>query len=177
MAKSECTDEELVRGVLAGSRDAASHLFERHWEQAWRVAYSITGMRATADDIAQESLVQAFASLASFEGKSLFSTWLRRIIINRSLNVLRSPLFLPLEMPCHEDQSSTSDTYRSDEATRMVEAVRELPFDRRVVVVLRHWIGLSPAEIAELVDVPEGTVNSRLARGVEQLRLELEVSA
>jgi RNA polymerase sigma-70 factor, ECF subfamily len=84
------TDEELVAEARAGSRDAAAELFERHWPAAWRVAFTLTGTVASAEDVAQDSFERAFSALRSFNGRSAFSTWLYRIVVNRALNVRRS---------------------------------------------------------------------------------------
>jgi RNA polymerase sigma-70 factor (ECF subfamily) len=165
------TDGELVAAARAGSREAAAELFERHWPAAWRAAYAITGRRAMADDVAQDAFERAFAALSRFDRRRPFAPWLHRIVVNRSLDLLRSERRLVggdvVEGEWHDSESG-------DRA--LLEAVASLPLQRRVVVVLRYGLGFAPATIATILGVPEGTVHSRLARALEQLREELEVN-
>jgi RNA polymerase sigma-70 factor, ECF subfamily len=165
------TDGELVAAARAGSRDAAAELFERHWPGAWRAAYAITGRRAMADDIAQDAFERAFSALSRFDRRRPFAPWLHRIVVNRSLDLLRSERRLVggeiVEGEWHDAESG-------DRA--LLDAVASLPLQRRVVVVLRYGLGFAPAAIATILGVPEGTVHSRLARALEQLRAELEVN-
>ncbi len=166
------TDAELVTAARTGSRDAAAELFERHWPGAWRAAYAITGRRAMADDVAQDAFERAFAALSRFDERRPFAPWLHRIVVNRSLDLLRSERRLvggeivelaEWDDPRHGDRE-------------LLEAVADLPMQRRVVVVLRYGLGFAPSAIAAILDLPEGTVHSRLARALEQLRKELEVN-
>ena len=165
------SDGELVAAARHGSRDAAAELFERHWPGAWRAAYAITGRRAMADDVAQDAFERAFAALSRFDERRPFAPWLHRIVVNRSLDLLRSERRLVggevVELEWHD----VADGDRG-----LLEAVASLPLQRRVVVVLRYGLGFAPPAIASILGVPEGTVHSRLARALEQLREELEVN-
>jgi RNA polymerase sigma-70 factor (ECF subfamily) len=165
------TDGELVAAARAGSREAAAELFERHWPGAWRAAYAITGRRAMADDVAQDAFERAFAALSRFDRRRPFAPWLHRIVVNRSLDLLRSERRLVGgEVP----EGEWRDAEDGDRA--LLDAVASLPLQRRVVVVLRYGLGFAPADIASILGLPVGTVHSRLARALEQLRAELEVN-
>jgi RNA polymerase sigma-70 factor (ECF subfamily) len=164
------TDEELVADAQAGSRDAAGQLFERHWPAAWRVAFALTGTVASAEDVAQDSFERAFSALETFNGRSAFSTWLYRIVVNRALNVLRHEGRLAQLDP----EAVRSSAVTSQEISDVAEAVSRLSEDRRAVVILRYWLGFAPTEIAEILEVPVGTVHSRLGRALTDLRSELE---
>src|SRR6476646_11870125 len=83
-------DGELVARARQGSRDAAAELFSRHWPGAWRVARAVTGRRDMADDVAQDAFERAFAALHRFDRRRPFAPWLQRIVVNRSLDLLRS---------------------------------------------------------------------------------------
>jgi RNA polymerase sigma-70 factor (ECF subfamily) len=124
-----------------------------------------------ADDVAQDAFERAFAALSRFDRRRPFAPWLHRIVVNRSLDLLRSERRLVggeiVEGEWHDAESG-------DRA--LLEAVASLPLQRRVVVVLRYGLGFAPAAIATILGVPEGTVHSRLARALEQLRAELEVN-
>lgn len=154
-----------------GSAEAASILFERHWPAAWRTALGITGSTADADDVAQESFERAFGRITDFRRRSSFRTWLLRIVINRSLNLVRDRARLtPLDIEQGEhfdDPSSEPD---------VIAAVAHLHPERRVVVALRYWLDCSPTEIAATLGVPVGTVHSRLSRALADVRRELEVN-
>jgi RNA polymerase sigma-70 factor (ECF subfamily) len=165
-------DRRLIRAARRGDRDAAGELFRRHWPAAWRAAYGVTGRRAMADDIAADAFERAFAALGRFDDRRPFVPWLHRIVVNRALDLLRSERRLVGE-PAGE-QASAPGLDEGDRA--LLEAVAALPLQRRVVVVLRYGIGMRPEEIAKVLDLPTGTVHSRLARALEQLREGSEVS-
>jgi RNA polymerase sigma-70 factor, ECF subfamily len=166
------TDEELVSEARAGSRDAAAELFERHWLAAWRVAFALTGTAAGAEDVAQDSFERAFSGLWTFNGRSAFSTWLYRIVVNRALNVRRSEARLVhVEGPY---RALLGEVLPS--GTEIADAVARLPSDRRAVVVMRYWLGFAPSEIAAILDLPVGTAHSRLGRALADLRKELEAT-
>jgi RNA polymerase sigma-70 factor, ECF subfamily len=166
-------DRQLVAEAAAGSRAAGSELFERHWDTAWRLAYSVSRDRAIADDIAQDAFERAFRGLASFNGRSSFRTWLCRIVANRAVDVARGARpWVELE------EAATLAPESEDEAVDdrdVLDAVAALPLERRTVVALRYWGRFTPPEIAEVLDLPVGTVHSRLARALTELRSRLDV--
>jgi RNA polymerase sigma-70 factor (ECF subfamily) len=167
------TDAELVVLARDGRREAAGELFSRYWAAAWRAAYAITGRRAMADDVAQDAFERAFAALSRFDERRPFAPWLHRIVVNRSLDLLRTERRLvggegELESP------ERVDPHSGDAA--LLEAVARLSEPRRVVLVLRYGLGYPPPVIAELLGLPVGTVHSRLARALDELRAESEVN-
>lgn len=168
----ERSDRDLVRAARRGDRDAAAALFRRYWPSAWRVALALTGRRAMADDVASDAFERAFAALDRFDERRPFSPWLHRIVANRALDVLRAERHLAggeaLEIV------DTQPDHRSGDRG-LLAAVGELSLERRVVVLLRYGVGMTPKEIARTLDLPVGTVNSRLARSLEQLRDSFEV--
>ena len=164
-------DAELVARAKRGSSKAAEALIDRHWERAWYAAYALTGNRADADEVTQDAFERAFRSVRKFDGRSAFATWLHRIVVNRALDVVRRER---RDAPV----AQATQCYLLDEPARddeLVEAIAGLGRDRRTVVVLRYWLDLSPHEIAEVLDLPVGTVHSRLARALAELRSHLEV--
>src|SRR5437764_851614 len=162
------SDGELVRRARAGSRDAAGELFERHWPGAWRAARVITGSRAMADDVAQDAFERAFAALGRFDERRPFGAWLHRIVVNRSLDLLRSERRLVGIDLMEERAGGWRDIGAENRA--LLAAVAALSEQRRVAVVLRYGLGYPPPEIAALLGVPVGTVHSRLARALDDLR-------
>jgi RNA polymerase sigma-70 factor (ECF subfamily) len=160
-------DRVLVQRARHGSRSAAGELFERHWPGAWRAAFAVTGRRDVAEDVAQDGFERAFAALDRFDPHRPFGPWLHRIVVNRALDVLRKDRRLVAmdEVPEHAVWDAEGD---GDHA--MLAAVATLSPDRRAVCVLRFGLGYAPGEIAELLEVPVGTVHSRLARALDDLR-------
>jgi RNA polymerase sigma-70 factor (ECF subfamily) len=165
------TDFELVRRARRGSRAAAAELFERHWNRAWRVALAITQNRAYADDAAQQAFERAYRGIAAFDGRSSFATWLHRIVVNQALNTLRQERRRAEPVEVESRGFGTAD----DRFEEVAEALEALPEERRLVLILRYWLDLTPPEIGDLLEIATGTVHSRLARALEDLRKELEV--
>ena len=168
----EPNDRELVRKARRGDREAAAALFRRYWRDAWRAAYAITGRRSLADDIASEGFERAFAALGRFDDRRPFGPWLHRIVANRALDVLRAERRLSdEELP---ELPDSAPPYEVGDRS-LLAAVAGLSLERRVVVVLRYGVGMTPKQIGDALDLPVGTVNSRLARALEQLRESSEV--
>jgi RNA polymerase sigma-70 factor (ECF subfamily) len=168
----EPSDRDLVRRARRGDRDAAADLFRRYWREAWRAAYAITGRRALADDVAADAFERAFAALGRFDDRRPFGPWLHRIVANRAIDLVRAERRISgEELPETADRSTGYDAGDGG----LLAAVAELPLERRVVVVLRFGVGMTPKQIAKTLDLPVGTVNSRLARALEQLRESMEV--
>lgn len=161
-----------MRAACDGSREARSRLFERHWPAAWRRAVTITGRRALAEDVAQDAFERAFRALPDFDGRAPFGAWLARIVTNRAIDALRAERRLTdldeADAPVTDWLDGTDD----DLALRAM--VARLGAERRVVIVLRYWLDESPAEIAEALGLPIGTVHSRLARALKDLRTMLK---
>lgn len=168
------TDHELVRRARAGSAEAVGELFRRHWTGAWRAAVGITGSRALADDVAQDAFERAIRALDRFDGRRPFAAWLHRIVVNRCHDVMRRERRLT---GIGDQLVDPADAPDPDPLLRaqVRAALARLPLDRRTVIVLHHWLGHPTAEIAAILDVPVGTVHSRMSRGMAELRHSLEV--
>jgi RNA polymerase sigma-70 factor (ECF subfamily) len=139
----------------------------RHWPSIWHVVYGLTGRASLAEEIAQDAFARAFAALDRFDETRPLGPWLRKIALNRAIDELRHERRLALVEP----PEGAYEAVLPDDAT--LDAVRCLDPDRRAVIVLRFWLDWSLEQIAEALDVPLGTVSSRLTRGLEDLRREL----
>lgn len=164
------SDDALVMEARRGSQRAVGDLFDRHWRAVWRASFAIARRHAIAEDCAQEAFVRAFGALDDYRGPS-FGAWVGRIAVNRTLNELRRDR-RSAALP--DDTVDPAGGMPLPDAA-LERALADLPPERRAVVVLRYWLGYTPAEIAPLLDVPVGTVHSRLARALGQLREHLEV--
>src|ERR671932_640845 len=140
------SDARLVELARGGSREAAGALFDRHWPGAWRAAYAVTGRRELADDVAQDAFERAFAALARFDERRPFAPWLHRIVVNRSLDLLRSERRLVGDAEL--ERLEWHDLEAADH--ELLAAVAALSLQRRIVIVLRYGLGYSPSAIAEL---------------------------
>lgn len=170
-------DPELIALVRAGSTDAAGTLFDRYWEFSWRAAYAVTADRALADDAAQEAIQRAFAALDRFDTTRPFGPWLKRITINRAIDELRRAGRAASRIPDEPElrRGPSGEAVDSDDRLLAVaDAVAALDAGKRLVVVLRYWLDLPLDEIAGALGLPVGTVNSRLSRSLDELRLALE---
>lgn len=155
-----------VRGAQAGSASDLEALFRAYWPRAFRAAYLVAHDAAAAEDIAQESFLAAIRALDRFDRGRPFGPWLHRIVVNRAIDWSRARTLraeselqeVPADQPDHSD------------ADRLATAITRLPEEQRAVIVLRHLLEYTPGEIADLLELPRGTVNSRLRRGLDALK-------
>jgi RNA polymerase sigma-70 factor (ECF subfamily) len=167
------SDAALVRAAQRGSADAIDELFRRHWPAAHRAAWLVVHDAAAAEDIAQEAFLSALRALDRFDRRRPLGPWLHRIVVNRAIDWSRGRALRPetaadtLPEPAAPDASAAI----GDE---VVAALADLGPEHRAVVVLRHLLGYTPGEIATMLDLPRGTVNSRLRRALDALAVALE---
>jgi RNA polymerase sigma-70 factor (ECF subfamily) len=162
----------LVKQARKGSRESATELFRRHWPDVWRVAYSVLGSRTAADDAAQEAMISAFAALARFDERRPLGPWLKRIAFNRAIDELRRQRLRHEEVLAGDE--SLPEASELALANPIAAAVAKLPLERRTIIVLHYWLDCSRGQIAEILDLPVGTVASRLGRALSELRSRLE---
>jgi RNA polymerase sigma-70 factor (ECF subfamily) len=158
-----------VAAARSGDRAALEELLRTHHDRLYALARRITGNDADAADATQEALIAIVRGLPRFDGRSSFGTWAYRVTANACLDELRRrrrrPLLdLPDEPPDRADTAAALDTVIADRL-RLDAALAELPEDFRVAVVLRDVCDLDYAEIADVLQLPPGTVRSRIARG------------
>lgn len=169
------SERKLIRAAQGGSEAAMEELFRRHWPRAQRAAFLVVHDRAAAEDIAQEAFLSALRALDRFDRRRPFGPWLHRIVVNRAIDharsrKLRREVGSDVEM-AGEPEVRAAPTGVSDE---LMAAMGTLSPDHRAVIVLRYLLDFTPGEIAEALDMPRGTVNSRLRRGLDRLSLVLE---
>jgi RNA polymerase sigma-70 factor (ECF subfamily) len=169
-------DELLVRRAQRGERFAFDKLVERHEQRLYTLAARVLGSRDDAADAVQDALVRAWLALPKFRGDARFSTWLYRITVNAAHDARakrRDPL---VEEP--PDPVDPRDRFAERELSgELQRALNALDESYRVAVVLYDVLGCSYAEIAELTEVPEGTVKSRIFRGRSELAERLGTPA
>jgi RNA polymerase sigma-70 factor (ECF subfamily) len=161
-------DRALVRAAQRGDARALEALFRRHWGMAHRAAYLVVHDAAAAEDIAQEAFLAAVRALDRFDRRRPFAPWLHRIVVNRAIDHARARALRREEWGADPTDSGVEDPEPGVQDA-VVAVLATLPADQRAVVVLRHLLEYTPGEIAELLDLPRGTVNSRLRRGLDAL--------
>ena len=166
-------ETSLVRAAQRGSNEAMEELFRRHWRGAHRAAYLVVHDGPAAEDIAQEAFISAIRSLDRFDRRRPFAPWLHRIVVNRAIDWTRARKarreVSGEAIEAWEGESHEPDLDAIADSGRMVEVLRSLGPEQRAVVVMRYILEYTPGEIAEILGMPRGTVNSRLRRGLDAL--------
>jgi RNA polymerase sigma-70 factor, ECF subfamily len=158
-----------VRGAQRGSASDLEALFRMHWPRAFRAAYLVTHDAAAAEDIAQEAFLAAIRALDRFDRRRPFGPWLYRIAVNRAIDWVRVRR-LREEVELVEAASLDVPDGLDDDT---LAALRRLSPEHRAVIVMRYLLEMTPGEIANALELPRGTVNSRLRRGLDAMRGEL----
>ena len=186
MPGSQADDLELVRSAARGDGRAFHELVDRHAPRLYRMAVALCGNASDAEDVLQEAFTGAYRGLGRFEARSSVKTWLSRILVTQaalwrrrgrgrsgvlSLTAMSGPESegeeLPVPAPGARPEAEVD--YRID----LTAALQTLSPDHREVVTLREIDGLSYEEIARVLNVPRGTVESRLHRARAELRERL----
>jgi RNA polymerase sigma-70 factor (ECF subfamily) len=165
-------DAALVRSAQAGSSEAVEELFRRHWPAVHRAAWLVVHDAAAAEDIAQEAFVSAMRALDRFDRRRPLGPWLHRIVVNRAIDHARARALRP-ETPADSLPDPAAPAAAAELGEELIAALADLGPEHRAVVVLRHLLGYTPGEIAAMLDLPRGTVNSRLRRALDALSLRL----
>lgn len=167
----------LIRGAQAGSEDDLAVLFHRHWPRAYRAAFLIVHDHAAAEDIAQEAFLSAIRHLDRFDRRRRFAPWLGRIVVNRAIDWARARSARRETAQTGHEPASEDGCSSGEYSPEVLAALAALAPDHRAVVVLRYVLEFTPGEIAHALDLPRGTVNSRLRRGLDALEAELREGA
>jgi RNA polymerase sigma-70 factor (ECF subfamily) len=177
-AVARMRERRLVREVQRGSAGALEELFRREWPRAYRAAYLVVHDAAAAEDIAQEAFLAAVRAIDSFDRRRPFGPWIHRIVVNRAIDLTRSrALRREVDAAAADSAEAPADPPAMPLSGDMVAALRELSPEHRAVVALRFLFDYTPGEIARALDMPRGTVNSRLRRALDRLGELLEVEA
>jgi len=178
----EQNDAELVKRTLCGETAAYNGLVQRYQRQVYNLAYRMLGNAEDAGDLVQDTFLRAYGALASFRQDASFLTWLYKIASNLCIDQLRSRKSrsaLSLEVELEEGREPAADLRQTgpeecavrDAVQDVVQhAIYNLPEKYRLVVIMRHLQDMSVDEIANALDMPNGTVKTHLFRAREMLR-------
>jgi RNA polymerase sigma-70 factor, ECF subfamily len=174
-------EKKLISRAQSGDVESFEALIRDYQIKLYRLIVSVTGNAEDAEDALQETLLLAYRALPRFRGDSLFSTWLYKIALNTTRNWLRSHIRGSSERIASKmvrvglDQGPSVDEELLDhERCELIrKAIMKLPDHYRDAILLRHYRDMQYEEIAEVLDIPLGTVRSRIAKGRCLLMKEL----
>ena len=185
-SRMECNDSGLVTRTRAGDNDAFRVLVERHSRPLFRLAYRMTGNQQDAEDVVQDSFLRAYKQLGRFDERASFGTWLYRIAVNCSLDLVRSRKrrneLAPadseaddptLALPSH-DPAPDRLAMSGEVGDRVAEAMTELSASERTAFVLRHFEGMCIEEVSRVLGCQPGAAKHSVFRAVQKLRRALE---
>ena len=167
----------LVKKAVRGDTPALSELLRRHYSFLYQYALKLTLSKTRAEDVTQETMLKAIEKIGTYESKAKFSSWLiaiaTRLVIDGHRRSKREQRWL------HEEQSIRALQYetiqRMNDWPAVLHAIGQLTEALRAPLLLKHYYGYTQDEIAEILDIPSGTVKSRLHTGLKLLRKELAV--
>ncbi|WP_454862440.1 RNA polymerase sigma factor SigW [Peribacillus frigoritolerans] len=179
--------KERINQVLKGDHNAFGEIVEIYKDKVFQICFRMLGNRQEAEDLAQEAFVRAYVNIRSFNITMKFSTWLYRIATNLCIDRLRKKkpdYYLDAEVAGTEGLNMysqiASDMAKPEEEVESLELqetiqmeIMKLPEKYRSVIVLKYIEELSLKEISEILDLPVGTVKTRIHRGREALRKQL----
>ena len=175
MEAAVSSEASLIRAAASGNLGAFSELVREYRIRVLRTATGIVGSVEEAEDVAQEVFLKVWQGLSAYQVRGTFASWLYRITVNTSIDALRRR---PEQVPFEDWHSASSDpleetVLRRDSLRRVSKAIDTLPPNARVTLVLREYEQLSYKEIAEVLQIPLGTVMSRLNYARKLLRKRL----
>lgn len=179
---NELSDADCIAKVRGGDRTAYDTLVVRYQDRLFNTLARLTGSADDAMDIAQDAFVQAYTKIETFQGKAAFYTWLYRIAFNlamshgrrrRPLAVLDGDETTRIIEPASTTESPSAGLEAAEKVAAVQAAISCLAGDHRQVVVLREIEGCDYEQIAEILEIPIGTVRSRLFRARAQLKEKL----
>ncbi|MBK7479265.1 MAG: RNA polymerase sigma factor [Bacteroidales bacterium] len=175
------SDTELVKSSLEGDKQAFSEIVKRYQGMVARTVKAILGDSVFSEDIGQDVFIKLYYSLSGFRGEAKLSTYIQKIAVNLTLNEIkrRKRFFSTFSQKgnneMYEFEIADHDTEEKKDARELVgKALKMLEPKFRVIVVMRMLQGYSTKETAEILDIPLGTVLSRLSRAQEQMKIILE---
>ncbi|WP_141502728.1 RNA polymerase sigma factor SigY [Paenibacillus luteus] len=168
-------ETKLIKQAVRGDSRALSELLQQHYSFLYQYLLKVTMNKNRAEDITQETMLKAIEKISSFQGKSKFSTWLitiaSRLVVDRIRRNELEKHWLQEQQSLHSIRFDTLQ--RGDEWPEALQALGQLSSDIRIPVLLKYYYGYAQEEISSMLDIPVGTVKSRLHNGLKQLRKEI----
>ncbi len=171
-------DEDLISLVGEADTKALAGLYDRHARAAYSLAYRMMGERQLAEDLVQEAFLEVWRAAKSYRAqRGSVRTWMLSIVHNRGIDQLRSAARsrkiqdrAEATLPTSQPSEAFAETWRNFQREQVVEALRGLPPQQLKVLELAYFSGYTHVEIAELLDLPLGTVKGRMRLGLRKIR-------
>jgi RNA polymerase sigma-70 factor, ECF subfamily len=171
-------DEDLMSLTSGGDTGAFTVLYDRHGRAAYSLAYRMMGGRQASDDLVQEAFLDVWRAAASYRAqKGSVRTWVLSIVHKRGIDQLRSATRhqriedkVEATSPTSQPSEAFAETWRSSQREQVREALRGLPSEQLKVLELAYFSGYTHVEIADLLDLPLGTVKGRMRLGLKKIR-------
>ena len=167
---------EIIERCRKGNREAHYQLYKLYSRSMYNIGYRIVNNEDEAEDVLQEAFISAFRSLDRYRGDSTFGSWLKRIVVNKAINVLKRRKTEQLPEEEHfdiQDEVSTEQEFRFS-IDQVIKAIKTLPDGYRSVLSLYLLEGYDHSEIAEILGISESTSKSQFNRSKKKLRVILE---
>jgi RNA polymerase sigma-70 factor, ECF subfamily len=171
-------DEDLISLVEEGDAQAFAVLYDRHGRAAYSLAYRMMGERQAAEDLTQEAFLKAWRSAASYRAeRASVRTWILSIVHNRSIDLLRSlgsrrrmQDKIEASAPTSQPSEAFAKSWGNAQRERVREGLGTLPQEQLKILELSYFAGYTHVEIAELLDLPLGTVKGRMRLGLKKMK-------
>jgi RNA polymerase sigma-70 factor (ECF subfamily) len=171
-------DEDLVSLAEGGDAEAFAGLYDRHSRAAYSLAYRMMGERQAAEDLVQDAFLEVWRAAGSYRAeRGSVRTWILSIVHHRGIDQLRSTARrrqivdkVEATTPTSQPSEAFSETWRNSQREQVREALRVLPPEQLKVLELAYFSGYTHKEIAELLDLPLGTVKGRMRLGLKKIR-------
>lgn len=169
---SKPDDTRLIERCIKGDRKAFETLLIQYEKPVFNAAYRMLNNKEDASDVTQTVFLKVYENLDSFDPSRRFFSWVYRIALNESINVLGKQKRLePLQHePADDGKSPEQEVARAELSAEIQAALMTVKTDYRTVVILKHFLGCSYMEISEVLEIPEKTVKSRLYSARQMLR-------
>lgn len=169
------TETELIKACVANDRLAQQALYDKYARAMYTLAYRITGDFAAAEDVLQDAFVKVFRNLDRFRQESTLGAWIKTIVLRTALShIKKQPLTETLEPTHTKDMIDWGDYL---DAEYLEKAIQELPEGYRAVFILIEIEGYSHKEVAQMLEISEGTSKSQLFHAKKRLREKLHKNA
>ncbi len=171
-------DEDLIALVEDGDSEAFAGVYDRHSRAAYSLAYRMTGERQAAEDLLQEVFFRVWRAARSYRAeRGSVRTWILSIVHNRGIDHLRSSASrrrtqdkVELTATTSQQSEAFAETWRNSQRTEVQQALQTLPTEQLKVLELAYYSGYTHVEIAELLDLPLGTVKGRMRLGLKKMK-------
>ncbi|MEX2336041.1 MAG: RNA polymerase sigma factor [Fulvivirga sp.] len=168
-------DTALIARSMEGDRLAQNRLYKRYSRSMFNICYRMTNSYDDAEDVLQEAFISAFKNLRSYKGNATFGAWLKRIVINKAVNLLKKKqikfVAMTADIPEYPEPDLTEDALNIN---RIKQAVKQLPDGYRIVFSLYLIEGYDHSEIAEILGISASTSKSQFNRSKKKLKQILQ---